>query len=96
VRLDDNTYSRVVAWAKVLLPLLALALLSTLFLVARTVDPAQKLPFADIDVDAIAREQRIGAPKFNGVTKEGTAISLSADSASQRHRILGQFCADYI
>ena len=80
--MDDTTYSRVVAWAKVMLPLLALALLSTLFLVARTVDPAQNLPFADVDVDEIAREQRIGAPRYNTVTEEGAAIALSAKTAS--------------
>ena len=80
--IDDSTYSRVVAWLKIVLPLLALILLSTMFLIARTVDPAQKLPFADVDVDEIAREQRIGAPNYNGVTEDGTAIALSAESAS--------------
>ena len=78
---SDNTYSRVVSWLKILLPLLALAILSTLFLVARTVDPAQDLPFADIDVDELAREQRIGRPKYTGVTDDGASISISAESA---------------
>ncbi len=77
----DNTYSRFVAWMKILLPLLALALLSTLFLVARTIDPAQNLPFADIDVDDLAREQRIGRPNYSGTTADGAAISLAAESA---------------
>ncbi len=49
----DNTYSRVVAWLKILLPLLALAILSTLFLVARTIDPAQNIPYADVDIDEL-------------------------------------------
>ena len=77
----DNTYSRVVAWMKIILPLLALAILSTLFLVARTIDPAQNLPFADVDVDELAREQRIGQPDYSSVTADGAAISLSAESA---------------
>ena len=77
----DNTYSRLVAWLKILFPLIALAILSTLFLVARTVDPAQDLPYADVDVAELAREQRIGQPNYSGVTADGAAISLSARSA---------------
>ena len=79
--IHDNTYSRIIAWLKILLPLLALAILSTLFLVARTINPAQELPFADVDVDELAREQRIGKPNYSGVTSDGSAISLSAASA---------------
>lgn len=82
MRIGDSTRSRIVAWLKILLPLAALALLSTLFLVARTVDPAQQLPFADVDVEEIAREERIGSPEYSGVTAEGAAIALSATSAS--------------
>ena len=77
----DNTYSRVVAWLKIILPLLALAILSTLFLVARTIDPAQNIPFADVDIDELAREQRIGAPNYSGVTSDGAAVSLLAKQA---------------
>lgn len=79
--MDDNTYSRIIGWLKIALPLLALAILSTLFLVARNVDPAQQLPFADVDVEELAREQRIGAPNFTGMTPDGAAIALSAVSA---------------
>lgn len=77
----DNTYSRVIAWLKILLPLLALGLLSTLFLVARTVDPAQDLPFADVDVDELASQQRIGKPHYSAVTASGASVSVSAASA---------------
>ncbi|MCG6903486.1 MAG: hypothetical protein LJE68_12475 [Rhodobacter sp.] len=77
----DNTYSRVIAWLKILLPLAALAILSTLFLVARAIVPAQDLPFADVDVDELATQQRIGQPNYSSVTRDGAAISLSAESA---------------
>lgn len=79
--MQDATYSRLISWLKIILPLLALALLSTLFLVARTVDPAQTLPFADVDVEELAREQRVGKPNYSGVTDDGAAISISADHA---------------
>jgi lipopolysaccharide export system protein LptC len=78
----DNTYSRVVFWAKLVLPLLAVVFLATLFLFARTIDPAQNLPFTEgVDVEALSREQRIGAPTFTGVTEGGAAFRLSAARA---------------
>jgi len=77
----DNTYSRVVAWLKIVLPLAALALMSTVFLVARTIDPAQTLPTADIDPSELAREGRLGAPRYSGVTEDGAAIAFTARSA---------------
>ncbi|MGH1330156.1 MAG: hypothetical protein ACRBBK_04690 [Paracoccaceae bacterium] len=74
----DNAHSRIVAWLKILLPLAALAIMSTVFLVAQTIDPAQDLPFANVDVAELAREQRIGGPTFSGVTSDGAALTISA------------------
>ncbi len=74
----DNTYSRFVFWLKVLLPLAALAILSTLFLVAETLDPDKAIPYADVDVEKLIREQGITNPAFGGVTKSGTRISVAA------------------
>ena len=75
----DNTHSRVVAWLKIVLPLAALVMLSTIFLLARTVDPAQTLPYAD--VAGLAREQRIGNPNYAGVTSDGAAVAFAAEAA---------------
>lgn len=75
------SYSRVVAWLKILLPLSALALLSTLFLFSRSIDPEQSIPFADVDVKQLAREPRITAPEFAGMTADGAAITISASTA---------------
>ncbi len=77
----DNTYSRFVAWLKVLLPVLALILLSIMFLISHSIDPSRALAFAKIDLDALAENQRITAPKFSGVTEDGAALSFSAASA---------------
>jgi lipopolysaccharide export system protein LptC len=55
-------YSRLVAWLKIILPLIALGILATLFLVSRTIDPSQTIPYADVDVQDLARNQRVGAP----------------------------------
>lgn len=75
------SYSRVVAWLKILFPLSALILLSTLFLFSRSIDPEQSIPFADVDVRELAREPRITAPEFSGMTADGAAISIAAATA---------------
>lgn len=75
-----DRYSRLVLWLKVALPLLALAILSTLFFVAETLDPEAAIPYAEIDVARVLREQGITEPSFGGVTANDVAISLSAQS----------------
>ena len=77
----DNNYSRFVAFTKVILPIIALGILSTLFLFSRNIDPTQSIPFADVDIEGLAREQRIGAPNYAGVTDDGAAISVTATTA---------------
>lgn len=74
----DDTYSRVIAWLKIILPLGALAMLSTVFLAARTIDPAQNLPYADVDPGALMGDQRIGRPSYAGVTRDGAAVQFQA------------------
>ena len=47
--------TRTVRWLRVLLPLLALAMLSTLFLFSRGSDGESQIPYADVDAEAMAR-----------------------------------------
>lgn len=77
----DNLHSTLVAWLKVILPLAALAILSTLFLVSRTIDPSDAIPFAEVDVQDYAREPRLTAPTWAGVTEDGAALTISAAEA---------------
>ena len=72
----DNLYSAFVGWMKVLLPLAALALLSTIFLLARGSNNVQSIPYADLA--AIAREQGMTNPNLSGVTDDGSAVSITA------------------
>lgn len=76
-----DTHTRVVGWLKVVLPLAALAILSTLFLVARRIDPEDALPYAEVDVRDLAREPRMTAPTYAGTTSDGAALTLHADEA---------------
>lgn len=77
------TYSRLVALLKVLLPLCALALLSTLFLLSRNVggDLTNSIPFAQKDLEQRARDQQITAPFFSGKTSNGHLVQFTAKSA---------------
>ncbi|MFN4204658.1 MAG: LPS export ABC transporter periplasmic protein LptC, partial [Tabrizicola sp.] len=76
-----DTHTRVVGWLKVALPLAALAILSTLFLVARQIDPEAALPYAEVDVRDLAREPRMTAPTYAGTTSDGAALTLRAHEA---------------
>ncbi|SFR00169.1 LPS export ABC transporter periplasmic protein LptC [Poseidonocella sedimentorum] len=75
-------YSRFVAWAKVILPLAALALLSTLFLLAKPNDPEKSIPYARVDIEDRIREPRVTAPLYAGVTSDGASLSVRAISAT--------------
>ena len=76
-----DSYSRVIAWLKILLPLIALGILSTVFLIARVAGPAQDLRHANADIAKLAEQQMIRNPSYFGVTGNGVAIRLDAESA---------------
>lgn len=76
-----NVYSRVIFWVKIALPLMALVILSTLFLFSRRIGTEGALPFAEVDVDALVREQRLTEPEFLSMTDDGAALSIAASTA---------------
>lgn len=80
----DNVHSRVVFWLKIILPLAALAILSTLFLFSRRIDTDAALPYAEVDVEDLARNQRLTAPQYAGVTDDGAAVTVTARVARPR------------
>lgn len=76
----DNAYSRFVAIARVVLPIAAIMLLSTLFLFSHRIDPDKAIPFAEVDVEQILRDEQVSVPNYSAVMASGTAISVTADS----------------
>lgn len=78
---SDNLYSRFVVWAKLILPLIALALLSSLFLISEDIDLADGIDLSETDLAEIAERERINNPRYAGTTNDGLSISLSADEA---------------
>ena len=77
----DNHYSQIVAGMKIILPLAALALLSTLFLLSRTVDPSKSAMVTDIDLGQRAQDLGATKPRFAGVTGQGDEILFAAANA---------------
>ena len=55
--------------------------LSTLFFFSGQIDPTQSIPYRELDVESIAREQRLSSPSSSGVTDDGSAFALTADRA---------------
>ena len=73
-----DRYSRMVSLLKVAFPLAALALLSTLFLLARAMETDTAIPFADVEIQERLRDQQITGPFFSGTTQTGDQMSFSA------------------
>jgi lipopolysaccharide export system protein LptC len=76
-----DRHTQVVGWLKVALPLLALAVLATLFLLSDRIDPDAALPYAEVDVADRAREPRMTAPSYAGTTSDGGSLMLTAAEA---------------
>ena len=76
-----DLYSRMVAFFKVLLPLAALAILATLFLLSRGNDPDTAIPFTEKDVADRLRDQQITAPFLSGTAPNGDEIIVTATLA---------------
>ncbi|MEL6232927.1 MAG: hypothetical protein AAFR46_00835 [Pseudomonadota bacterium] len=81
-RLDRRLgrYSRAVRILRILLPLGALALLSSIFLITRDTFPAG-VRFTAADVEAFESGLRLTEPRFTGTTDAGEPFMLRADWA---------------
>ena len=66
--------------ARLVLPLGALVLLSTVFLLSRNIDPQRAIDLSDIDVAELARQPRIGTARIATVTREDTALVVEAET----------------
>ncbi|MGH1454850.1 MAG: LPS export ABC transporter periplasmic protein LptC [Paracoccaceae bacterium] len=89
----DSGYSRLVAWLKVILPLAALALLSTLFLLSRSVAPVSQIPFSKVDLQERAKDQQLTRPSFAGATEKGDLIRFTAESVRPDSELNGRALA---
>lgn len=67
--------------AKITLPLIALVLLSTLFLFSNRIDPYSAIPYAEVDVEKLAQEAAVIRPEYAGVTEDGATLVATAERA---------------
>lgn len=77
-------YSRIVGFAKVVLPIAAIAVLSSLFLFSKSYDPSQNVLLGNSTLEDYAANERITAPRFAGMTPSGVTIQLSARQGQPR------------
>lgn len=73
----ENLHSRFVAWLKILLPLAALGILSSVVFFARENEDVREIPFL-MTGDTEVPDQRIAAPEYQALTDDGARVKLTA------------------
>ena len=81
-RVASKRYSTLVAWTKIVLPLAAIGILSTLFLFAGRPDPEDALIVSEFNVSDLTEQQRMGRPRFAGTLEGGQALRFTAEHAA--------------
>lgn len=79
--LHDSFYSRLVGGLKIVFPLAALVLLSTLFLFSQNREPTSSIPYARVDLRERIKEGVVNRPHFSGATRHGDLITFVAETA---------------
>ena len=87
-------YSRLIACLKVLLPLMALGILSTLFLLSRDRTPVAEVPFAQAEIEERLRDQQITGSLFSGATQGGDLINVTATKVLTSNGTIGENTAE--
>lgn len=73
----SDSHTQVVTLLKLFLPLVALAILSSLFIFSRVIDPEAAIPYATVDIADRLREPKVTDAQYAGMTDDGSAISIS-------------------
>ncbi len=77
----DHAYTRVIRGLKVTLPLIALVLLSTMFLISRKVDPTAAVALSDQAFRERIGNSQLSGPQYDGNTNTGKSMTVTAQSA---------------
>ena len=72
-----DSHTQIVTLLKLFLPLVALAILSSLFIFSRVIDPEAAIPYATVDIADRLREPKVTDAEYAGMTDDGSAISIS-------------------
>ncbi|CUH42953.1 MULTISPECIES: LPS export ABC transporter periplasmic protein LptC [Ruegeria] len=76
-------HSRRVQFFKVVLPLVAIAMLSTVFLLSRSIETNVSVPFNQQDIDERLADQVVTQPNYQGTTRKGEDVQIEASRATQ-------------
>lgn len=76
----DNAYSRLIAAIKVVLPILALGILSLLFFLAQPTREGTPLQFVDTGLEELVEEERLTRPDYRSVTDTGGELRLTGET----------------
>jgi lipopolysaccharide export system protein LptC len=77
-----DRYTRTVMLLKIALPMLALGILSTLFLLSRTIETAQNVPFASPEIRDRLLNQQITEPYYSAMSSDGDEITFIAETVT--------------
>lgn len=86
----DHAYTRVIRGLKVTLPLVALVLLSTMFMLSRKIDPSAAVALSDRAFRAKIDRSQLSNPTHNGNTNSGKNMTIIAKSARPDPKIEGK------
>jgi len=78
--MKHHNYSRLVGFMKIALPLVALGVLGTVFLITTDDGFDPGFTFSQAEFDALERGNFLANPRINGKTENGDIFSLIADS----------------
>ena len=76
-----DLYSRIISLLRVFLPLAALVLLSTVFMMSQRIRPTAPIPFAPKEIEDRIAGHQVTAPFYTGVTNAGHEVMISAARA---------------
>ena len=74
-------YSRLIAWLKILLPIAALAMLSTIVLLASDREVLENVPFAEALRQGETATEGVSDPYYSGTTRDGGLLTMTARRA---------------
>ncbi|WP_170790088.1 LPS export ABC transporter periplasmic protein LptC [Ruegeria lacuscaerulensis] len=78
-----DSHSRMVQFLKVVLPLAAIVLLSTVFLLSRSIETDVTVPFTQRDIEERLADQVVTNPSYRGTTRKGEEVLIEATQATQ-------------
>ena len=77
----EHRYSTFVGMTKIVMPIVGLGMLSSLFLINRTPDQSEAIPYSEVELNEILHGQRLGNPQFRGTLDDRSEVLFDAERA---------------